>query len=143
VATRGDNGTGIAGALWDADLTLVALALDSFGATKHLLLRFSGDSLAAPSGRPPVPDGWWAPTDSTLAVENTDSYAYTRVLRMFLTVRFTAGASAAEVRAALATHQAVVVGGRPALFGPGSYVVQFPDPGSFAALKAVIATLST
>lgn len=108
--------------------------------TQHLLLRFSGDSLAQPAGRPPVPDGWWAPTDSTLAVENTDSYGYTRVLRMFLTVSFAASASATDVRSALASHQAVIVGGTPALFGPGSYIVQIPDPGSFAGLKAVIAS---
>jgi hypothetical protein len=111
--------------------------------TQHLLLRFSGDSLAQPVGRPPVPDGWWAPTDSTLAVENTDSYTYTRVLRMFVTVRFAAGASAAQVRSAFASQGAVIVGGRPALFGPGSYVVQLPDPGSFSGLKSVIAGLES
>src|SRR5690606_7571181 len=106
--------------------------------TGHFLLRFGGDSLAPPVGRPPVPDGTWAPDDSTLAVENTDSYGYTTVFRMFVGIDFSSTATPSEVRAALASHDAVVVGGLKSLMGPGSYVVQVPDPGSFAGLKAVM-----
>jgi hypothetical protein len=111
--------------------------------TQHVLLRFGGDSLAAPSGRPPVPDGWWAPTDSTLAVLDTDSRGNIRAFRMFLTVSFSPGATGSEIRSALNEVNATIVGGSSSLAGNHTFKVQIPDPGSLAGPKAVITTLST
>jgi hypothetical protein len=111
--------------------------------TEQLLLRMTGDGLAPSVGRPPVPSGWWGPGDSTLAVDNTDSDGATRVFVNFLAVRFSPSATAEQVRSALTSQEAIVVGGRSGgLLGVPSYLIQIPHPGSFEGLKAVIVALA-
>ncbi|MBL0178569.1 MAG: hypothetical protein IPP98_05500 [Gemmatimonadetes bacterium] len=111
--------------------------------TQQLLLRMTGDGLAPSVGRPPVPSGWWGPSDSTLAVDNTDSYGATRVFLHVLDIQFEPSATPDQVRAVLRGQDAVIVGGNSGgLTGIPSYVVQIPNPGSFQGLKAVIVALA-
>ncbi|MBK7593839.1 MAG: hypothetical protein IPJ11_01015 [Gemmatimonadetes bacterium] len=107
------------------------------------LLRMTGDGLAPSVGRPPVPSGWWGTSDSTLAVDNTDSDGATRVFLHVLDIQFEPSATPDQVRAVLRSQDAVIVGGNSGgLTGIPSYVVQIPNPGSFQGLKAVIVALA-
>ena len=119
------------------------VVLDIPVGTEQLLLRFGGEQLAPSVGRPPVPSGWYAPTDATLAVVNTDAEGGAKVYLTFLAVRFNPTATADQVRAALRSQRAIIVGGSSGgLLGVPSYLVQIPNPGSFEGLKAVIVALA-
>ncbi|MBK7593837.1 MAG: hypothetical protein IPJ11_01005 [Gemmatimonadetes bacterium] len=148
------NGTGVIGGAfyWNVGgattmsgtIGLDALVvLDIPVGTEQLLLRFGGEQLAPSVGRPPVPSGWYAPTDATLAVVNTDAEGGAKVYLTFLAVRFNPTATADQVRAALRSQRAIIVGGSSGgLLGVPSYLVQIPNPGSFEGLKAVIVALA-
>jgi hypothetical protein len=95
------------------------------------------DSDTAP---PAIPDGFPAPDSSEALLETPPGEDSVLVLRDFINIGFHDSTSGPTIQSVLNRYNAQVAGGIPQL---RAYVVQVPDPGTYAGLESLMTVIRT